>query len=232
MTAPTANGTRLSRRLPSPARRLVARRLPSPVRRLPAVLIAALLAVALVAGVLALSGGPAPAGPPDVTPLRVTSGTEIATGFAVGDDRVVTVAHVLGRTLTVEGRRARVLRVDRRSDLALLAAPGVGGSVPSLAEVGGGQRVRVLRLRSGRSTSLSVRVRRAIVAHVRGPEAERAATRPALELAARVVGGDSGAPVVSRSGALAGVVFAASSRRPEIAYAVDASAVGRLLARD
>jgi V8-like Glu-specific endopeptidase len=56
-------------------------------------------------------------------------------------------------------------------------------------------------------------------------------TRPALELAARVVAGDSGAPVVSRSGVLAGVIFAASSRHPDTAYAIDAKAVTRLLAR-
>jgi hypothetical protein len=37
---------------------------------------------------------------------------------------------------------------------------------------------------------------------------------------------------VSRSGALAGVIFAASSRREGTAYAVDGSAVARLLARD
>jgi hypothetical protein len=195
------------------------------------VLLAALVAVALVLGILAFSGDPAPPDPPDVTPLRVTSGTEIATGFAVGDDRVVTVAHILGRELTVEGARARVLRVDRRSDLALLAAPGVSGPVASRTAVGGGEGVRVLRLRAGRSASLSVRVRRAIVAHVRGPEAQRVVTRPALELAARVVAGDSGAPVVSRSGVLAGVIFAASSRHPDTAYAIDAKAVTRLLAR-
>jgi hypothetical protein len=36
---------------------------------------------------------------------------------------------------------------------------------------------------------------------------------------------------VSRSGVLAGVIFAASSRHPDTAYAIDAKAVTRLLAR-
>jgi S1-C subfamily serine protease len=210
MTAPTAHPPVTSRRL----------------------LVAILVAAAVLAGVLALSDGSAPSDPPDVTPLRVTAGTEIATGFAVGGDRVVTVAHVLGGALKVSGTRARVIRVDRRTDLALLAVRGVSGRAPTGATAGAGDELRVLRLRSGRSSSLSARVRRPIIAHVRAPRAERAVTRPALELAARVVAGDSGAPVVSRSGALAGVIFAASSRREDTAYAVDASAVTRLLARD
>jgi S1-C subfamily serine protease len=144
--------------------------------------------------------------------------------------------------MRVAGIRARMLRVDRRSDLALLAVPGVSSRSPAMREIAGrsptiiaagaGDDVRLALLREGRSSSLSVRVRRAIVAHVRAPGAERAVTRPALELAARVRAGDSGAPVVSESGALAGVVFATSSRRGNTAYAVDASAVTRLLAGD
>jgi Trypsin-like peptidase domain len=225
-------------------------------------------AAAAGAGALALAGDPArsrlaasDAGriPPHLRPLRVTSGHEIATGFFAGGDRIVTVAHVLDGRVAVNGGHlrvsrvlrgqgeevvsvpARVLRVDRRSDLALLAAPDLAGSGlvgPGPAARGlateparSGASVRVLRLRNGRPSSLSVQVRRAIVAHVRGPGAARPVTRPALELAARVAAGDSGAPVVFRSGALAGVVFATSSAREETAYAVDASAVRRLLAQ-
>ena len=237
---------------------------------------AAAAAVALVLA-LALAGDRAPSRPAaadagrlpsPLRPLRVTSGDEIATGFAAGGNRIVTVAHVLGGGVAANGRplrvsrvlrgqveeglsiRARVLRVDRQSDLALLAAPGLtarGVASPGPAArgvashgpargleteaVGSGASVRVLRLRNGRTSSLSVRVRRPIVAHVRVPGAARAVTRPALELAARVAPGDSGAPVISSSGALAGVVFAMSSAREETAYAVDASAVERLLAQ-
>jgi hypothetical protein len=197
---------------------------------------AALLAAGAVALVLGSSDRADRTGP---RLLRVTSGHEIATGFAVGVNRIVTVAHVLdggvavnGRArVVVNGRRARVLRVDRRSDLALLAAPGLAAHGIDTETAVSGASVRVLRLRNGRTSSLSVHVRRMIVAHVRAPGATRAVTRPALELAARVAAGDSGAPVVSGSGGLAGVVFATSSARDETAYAVDASAVARLLAQ-
>jgi Trypsin-like peptidase domain len=239
---------------------------PAAIHRSPriALLTAVVLTGGLAAGVLTSSDDTSPTERVAVTPLPVTAGSEIATGFAVGRDRVLTVAHVVdgaghavdggvreGGTgaIRVNGIRARVLRVDRRSDLALLALPeGAGaargstwaseavreraGTPPAVAEAGAGERVRLVPLRDGGSSPQSVRVRRAIVAHVRAAGAARAVTRPALELAAHVRAGDSGAPVESRSGALVGVVFAASSRRESTAYAVDASAVTRLLARD
>jgi S1-C subfamily serine protease len=200
---------------------------------------AALLAAALAAVVLLRSADdPALTGQPGIAPVRVASGGEVATGFAVGRDRVVTVAHVLEGAVRVAGVRAQVLRVDRRSDLALLAVRGGTGRSPAASAIVGrspasaGDEVRIVVLRNGRSSARSVRMRRAIVAHVRAAGAEQAVTRPALELAARVRDGDSGAPVLARSGALVGVVFAASSRRENTAYAVDASAVARLLGRD
>jgi S1-C subfamily serine protease len=203
-----------------------------------ALLAAVLLGAAALAAVLAFSDGSAPAESPAVAPLRVTSGHEIATGFALGADRIVTVAHALGGPLAVNGRPARLVRADRRSDLALLSVPGLhaparaaGSAAPATESARAGAPVRVLRLRSGHTAPLSVHIRRAIVAHVRTAGARRAVMRPALELAARVRAGDSGAPVVSRSGALVGVIFAASNGRAGTAYAVDASALTRLLAR-
>jgi hypothetical protein len=71
---------------------------------------------------------------------------------------------------------------------------------------------------------------------VRAAGADHALVRPALELSAvdgtgRVAPGDSGAAVVTDSGELAGVVFAASRDRSDTAYAVDAIAVRHLLQR-
>jgi S1-C subfamily serine protease len=171
----------------------------------------------------------APATP--LRPVRVTCGGQIATGFAAGGDRIVTVAHVLGCRPEVGGRPAHVVRTDRRSDLALLAAPAGSTTASKEAPARAGARLRVLVLRNGRASSVSVRVRRPIVAHVRTAGAARAVTRPALELAAHVRPGDSGAPVVTTSGAVAGVIFASSRGREGTAYAVDASALRRLLRR-
>ena len=200
---------------------------------------AALLAGVIAAAVAAFSNGSAPSTAPTIRLLRVTSGPEVATGFGVGRDRVMTVAHVLGGAVgaggtpaLAGGRPARVVRVDRRADLALLRVPGIASVAPDESRVGAGDEVRVLRLRRGSSDSLSGQVRRVIVAHVQALGAKGVVTRPALELEAHVAAGDSGAPVVSGSGAVVGVIFATSARRGNTAYAVDASAVRRILARD
>jgi hypothetical protein len=199
----------------------------------------ALLAVAAVAAALGVaaflradsSPGPADAG---IVPLPISSGNGIATGFAVAGGRVVTVAHVLAGPVTVAGRRVRVVRVDRRDDLALLSGAGAAAS-PVTAGAANGEHLRVVRLRAGRPSSLSVHVRRSIVAHVRAPGAVQARVRPVLELSVagrgggKVVPGDSGAAVVTDSGELAGIVFATSRNRGGIAYAVDARRLQPLL---
>jgi S1-C subfamily serine protease len=186
---------------------------------------------------LLLHGGSARApASPGIVPLRVSSGHDIATGFALAGERVVTVAHVIDGHVTVRGRRVRVIRVDQRSDLALLSVPGLHARRAAIASAASGEHLRVVRLRGGRPSMLSVHVRRSIVAHVRALGALRALVRPALELSAaagqgRIAPGDSGAAVVTDSGELAGVVFAASRSRPDTAYAVDASQLSRLLLR-
>jgi S1-C subfamily serine protease len=53
--------------------------------------------------------------------------------------------------------------------------------------------------------------------------------RPALELAASVMPGDSGSPVVDGRGRVVGVVFAQASDREGLAYALDAGALRSIL---
>jgi S1-C subfamily serine protease len=152
---------------------------------------------ALLAAPLVLALAVSPAHAPEVVTVRV--GHDAATGFVVGDGRVVTVAHVLGRDLTVDGRPARVLRRDDRLDLALLAADVSGPRVRL-----GGDDPRVVR-RADASVDGS------------------GWKRPVLELRSEVEPGDSGAPVLTSSGRLVGVVFAKSRARPGRAWAIDAS---------
>ena len=76
----------------------------------------------------------------------------------------------------------------------------------------------------------AVVVRRHIRARVRDSAGPRVYSRAAIELAGAVTAGDSGAPVLD-DGELLGVVFARSRRDDGTAYAVDAAAVERLLAR-
>jgi S1-C subfamily serine protease len=171
-----------------------------------------------------------------VLAVAVTPGSgpeAVGSGFAVGPGRVVTVAHLLeGRSrIEVRGpgrpaRRARLLRLDRRTDLALLAVPGLRGRSLRTADAGAG--VRLLLLRDERAMTRPARVRRHIEAHVHGADPH---SLPALELAARIAAGDSGAPVVGAGGEVTGVLFARSRDHLRTAYAVDASAVEGLIRR-
>jgi S1-C subfamily serine protease len=200
---------------------------------------AGVLAVALLGAALAWAGpaGPQPA-PTRLVSVAVAGSPERATGFSVGAGRVVTVAHVLERGGAVSvragrgpARRARVLRLDPRSDLALLRVPSLRAPELPVERAGADSPARMLVLRARRAVDAPARVRRSIVAHVRGPGADRALRRPALELEARPRAGDSGAPLVTDGGALAGVLFARSRTRARTAYAVDAIAVERLARR-
>ena len=171
--------------------------------------LAALAAAALLAPAVATAPPRAP------ETVAVVAGHEHATGFVAGDELVVTVAHVLGDEIAVDGRPATVVRVDRGLDLALLRVPGVSGEPPRL---GGGDDTTLL----GRSAP--------VIRHIRA-SVDGGPRRPALELRADVAIGDSGAPIVTSGGRVAGVVFARSRGRAGIGYAVDASAVAGLLAR-
>jgi S1-C subfamily serine protease len=144
--------------------------------------------------------------------VRVAAGHDRAIGFVAGDGLVVTVAHVLGDGVAVDGRPARVVRVDRRADLALLSVPGVRGE----PQLGDGGETTVL----GRPA--------AIVRHL-SARVDGGPPRPAIEVRADVAAGDSGAPLVTGTGRVAGVVFARSRTHAQIAYAVDATAVAQLI---
>jgi S1-C subfamily serine protease len=104
----------------------------------------------------------------------------------------------------------------------------VDGRRPTLATSGDRARIRVLR--HGRPRALRAAVRRRVTAHVHAA-AGTTRTRPALELAARVLPGDSGAPVTDARGRVLGVVFARASSGGGIAWAVDAPGVSSLLRR-
>jgi S1-C subfamily serine protease len=161
--------------------------------------LAALAAAALLAPIVVT----APSGGPELVTVRVAH--DRARGFVVNDGLVMTVAHVLGDApVTVEGRPATVARLDRDLDLALLRVPGVRGDP---ARVGGGGDTTLL----GRPAP--------VIRHIRA-SVDGGPRRPALEIRADVEIGDSGAPLVTPSGRVAGVVFARSRTRPGVAYAI------------
>jgi S1-C subfamily serine protease len=185
----------------------------------------------LAAGCGGAGAGERAADEPAVVPVHVATAAQrsgaSATAFALGRDRLVTVAHVLdgGRRVSAGGRRGRVLRVDRRLDVAVLDVRGVRAPPARTAAARPGERVTLRVLRSGEARSLPARVRRTITARVLGSGGP-VRIRPALELAADVMPGDSGAPVLDGRRRVVGMVFAQASDRDGVAYALDARALG------
>jgi S1-C subfamily serine protease len=185
---------------------------------------AALLALAGAALLVTLPVGLARSGASAPVLVRVLGpGGQAATGSLIAGGRVLTVAHVLagGRRAEIAGAgRAAVLRVDARRDLAVLRAPAAAAGARAGAPVTG---ARVLVLRGGRAVALRAVLRRRIMFVLSRAGAPPSARRAAIEILARVVPGDSGAPVLDGTGRRIGVVFARSEERPGIAYATDLS---------
>jgi S1-C subfamily serine protease len=175
-------------------------------------------------------GGESASGPPAVLQVSVPEGSgpaSVATAFATDDGRAVTVAHaVAGHRIVLvaapggRAQRTRVLQVDERRDLALLAVPGLRAPTMRTAQARPGEAAHVLVVRNGHARSLPATVRRLITARVREAPDAAVRIRPALELDATVMQGDSGAPVIDAKGRVIGTLFAQASARDDRAYAV------------
>ena len=161
-------------------------------------------------------GPPAVASDVEVRAAGCSLVDELSSGIVVADGVVLTAAHGLrGATaVTVDGAPAVVLAVDHRIDAALVAVATTGPPVAMSAHVAPGPAGI-----DGRP----VVVERLVVAVVDEPLDDATYRRQALVIDADVDPGDSGAGVFGPDGSLLGMVFATSTRRESIAYAVAAS---------
>ena len=160
----------------------------------------------------------------------------LAGAVVVGDDLVLTAAHVVagaegGLSVSVgpDVRSAAVVvGFDAERDLALLRAPGVQAEPIELADGARGETgVIVGRDRSGELTVVRHEVGRQITAT--GEEVVGSGTRRALELNADIAAGMSGSGAFDDDGRLLGIVFA-ESRERAITYAVAATEIEAFLA--
>ncbi|MFF2494522.1 MarP family serine protease [Agromyces sp. NPDC058064] len=155
-------------------------------------------------------------------------------GFVVADDRIVTNAHVVAGVdepiVEAPGLPAvagRVVAFDAEHDLAVIAVDGLAAAPLPLDEPALGDEVAVagypfggpLELRPGRVAAS-------------GPltlqEGGRTSTREVLTLSADVDHGNSGGPVLSADGEVAGVVFARSESVATVGFAIPISTLAPL----
>jgi S1-C subfamily serine protease len=156
-------------------------------------------------------------------------------GFEYAPDHVMTNAHVVAgvsapTVQTVGGRtlRGRVVLYDPERDVAVLFVPGLGGKPLSLAgPIGRGASAVVVGYpEDGPFTAVPARVR--TVENARGPDIyqNREVTRQIYALYAVVHPGNSGGPLLTPRGRVAGVVFAAAVDGGHTGYALTSSEVG------
>jgi len=152
-------------------------------------------------------------------------------GFVYADDRVMTNAHVVAGTRSVDievrGQRhdARVVVYDPDRDLAVLHVPGL--SAPSMpfsaqqAPTGADAIVLGFPL-DGPYDARSARIRD--VDEINGPDIYESGTvtREVYTIRAKVRSGNSGGPLVAPDGRVLGVIFAAAADDPSTGFAVTA----------
>ncbi|MCU1534451.1 MAG: serine protease [Glaciihabitans sp.] len=194
-------------------------------------------------------GGPAPDVPnvktdsPALTAaarsvLRITGNayacgqSQSGSGFVVASDRVVTNAHVVAgvtnpvvQTQSGESHAGRVVYFDPRQDLAVIAVSGL--SVPPL------KLAATLATNAkgvfdgypfgGPFTSNPAEVLSVGTVNIDNIYGTSPAAREVYSLAANVQEGNSGGPLLTTSGAVAGVIFAKSAKTGNIGYALTMS---------
>lgn len=155
-------------------------------------------------------------------------------GFIFAPDRVMTNAHVLAGVTSPTVQRqdgsslpARVVLYDPQRDIAVLDVPGLGGTPLQFAgPVSHGQNAIVLGYpENGPFTAVAARIRS--VQEARGPDIyqNKQVTRQIYSLYAVVRPGNSGGPLLTPKGQVAGVVFAAAVDNAHTGYALTAAEI-------
>ena len=163
-------------------------------------------------------------------------GAEAGSSWPVAPDYVVTNAHVVAGSSQVvvitpsdqAMHAATVVLYDPNIDVAVLHVPGLGLSPLSTmsADPPSGTSGAVIGYPGGGDE-------RVVAAAVRGTESAQGynvygdtlVTRDIAVLAANVVPGNSGGPIVNNNGAVIGLVFAASTTDPNTGYALTVSQI-------
>jgi S1-C subfamily serine protease len=153
-------------------------------------------------------------------------------GFLYAPRRVMTNAHVVAGTRTTQVQvrggevfDARVVVFDPARDLAVLYVPQLTGSPLRFTDSVESGQAAVVAGYPGGGPFTAVPARIAGEQAVTGPDIyyNRQVTREVYTVRARVRPGNSGGPLLTSGGRVAGVVFAASADVPNVGYALTAA---------
>lgn len=160
-------------------------------------------------------------------------------GWVVAPQRVVTNAHVVAGsnavTVQVGGAGARlgadVVAFDPELDLAILAVPGLRASPLERSDAldPGDSAVVAGFPRGGPYRAEPARVRGALTATGTDIYDQQAVEREIYSVYARVIPGNSGGPLLTVDGEVAGTVFARSANSPDTGFAITDDGSRRLL---
>ncbi len=160
-------------------------------------------------------------------------------GVAIDDGLVLTNAHVVAGSESVELRRpdgvvrpGRVVAFDADRDLALISVPDLGQAPLALASAEPRDEVAVIGYPGGQAQPriAPVRIQQRRTALGRDIYGVQETERQVLFLSAELRRGDSGAPLIDPQGQVVGIVFAVSPDQPSSAYALDRREVDAILA--
>ncbi|GAA4594364.1 S1-C subfamily serine protease [Actinoplanes octamycinicus] len=154
------------------------------------------------------------------------------TGFVYADERVMTNAHVVAgtREVVVETSRGQlegtVVVYDPKRDLAVIRVPGLKAPVMSFvtkAAASGASAIVLGYPQDGPYNAQSARVRD--VGDITGPDIYEAGdvTREIYTIKSLVRSGNSGGPLISPTGDVLGVIFAAAADDKNVGFALTAA---------
>lgn len=161
-------------------------------------------------------------------------------GFVIGDDLVMTNAHVVAGSSTVVveprselPRAASVVYFDAEADIAVLAVDGLSaGPLPFSATPDDGATVFFQGYPfGGPFASRSAAVVTTGEMSVNDIYGQPGATRSVTTIAADVDHGNSGGPLLDADGAVVGMIFAKAVSQPDVGFALSMAELSPVLAQ-